>query len=162
MARHAAASARSEYILAPFILTLGKGAGRVKTATGKHNLSVKAGLRVLQRVDFDNSTHFPSIFGRNPGGVDTHRLHVIGFNLWPEARRAVVGEGYAVDHELCLIFRAPWVEDSISFIAPSRLRVHKILNRATRNGTDSILYRFCTHLADRTCLLRIDQGVGSA
>ncbi len=127
MARHAPAGAGSEYIRAPRVLALGKSGGRIETASGKHNLPVKARLRVAQRVHLNHAAHFPSIFGRKPGGVDPDRLHIVSFDLRPEARGSIVGQRNSIDHKLRLILRVARMQDGVALVEPSRLRVHKVL-----------------------------------
>src|SRR6185437_12655247 len=122
------AGASSEYVLAPRVLALRRAPHRIETAAGERNLSVKAGLGVLQRVDFNYATHLPPILGGNTGGVDAHGLHIIGSNLWSEARRSIVDQRNAIDHVLGLIFRAPRMQHRVPLIEPSRLRIHEVLN----------------------------------
>ena len=64
---------------------------------------METGLRVAQRVDFDDSAHFASVLGGNAGGVDGEGVDVVGFEFGAEAGRAIIGERNAVDHELRLI-----------------------------------------------------------
>ncbi len=47
MVRHAATSAGAEGILAPDVLRLPEGSRRIETATGKHELAVEPGFRIL-------------------------------------------------------------------------------------------------------------------
>ena len=93
-------------------------------------LSVKAGLGVVERVDFDDAAHFASVFGGDAGGVDGKGIDIVGFDFGAEAGRAVVGERDAVEDELSLIFRAAGMEDGVAFIEPAGLGVDEIDERA--------------------------------
>ena len=57
-------------------------------------------------IDFDDTPHFASVLSRNAGGIDGQRPGVIGLNLGTGSRRAIVGQGHSIDHELGLIFGA--------------------------------------------------------
>jgi len=62
-----------------------------------------------QRIDFDDSAHFPAIFGGNAGGVivrSRRRRLVSG----PKLGESIVSKRDAVDDELRLVLRATRME----------------------------------------------------
>ena len=158
---HAAAGAGAQSIISPDVLPLGEGAGRIKTSAGEHHLPVKSGVGILQRVHFHDAAQLAPVFRGNARGVDAHRLHVVRFDLGTEARRAIVRERNAVDHELRLVFRAARMQHGVAFIEPARLGVHQILQRTPGDRTEAVLNRVGADLADCAGLIGIDQGVGS-
>ena len=127
VAGHIAAGAHAEGILSPDVLPLRKRPRRVETASGKHRLPVEAGLRVLQGVDLDDSPHFSTVLSRNARSINAHRLHIVGFDLRPEAGGTVVRKGNTVHDELCLVFGAAGMQDGVAFVQPAGLRVHQVL-----------------------------------
>src|ERR1700735_1520354 len=116
MIRHAAAVTEAKCILAPDVLSLGECTGGVKAAAGQNDLAVKAGLRILKRVDLNHPSHFSSIFSGEASSVDAHRLHVVSFNLRSEARRAIIGERDAVHDKLSLVLGTPRMQDGVAFV----------------------------------------------
>ena len=132
-----AGGAEAEGVVSPGILELGESAGGVEAAAGENDLAVEAGLRVAQRVDFDDAAHVASVFGGNSGGVDGEGVDVVGFDFGAEAGRTIVGERDAVDDELSLILGAAGMEDGVAFVKPAGLRVDQVLQGAAgeRRGT---------------------------
>lgn len=118
-------------------------------------MAMKTRLRILYGIDLDHAAHFPAVFGRNSGGVDAERLDLVGFNLRSKARRAIVGEGNAVHHELRLILGAAGMEHGVPFIEPARLRVNEVLQGASRNRVEAVLDTGRANLIDIAGLLRI-------
>ena len=84
---------------------------------------MKAGLGILQGVDFDNAAHFAAVFSGNAGGVDAERLNVVGVNGGAEAGRAIVGERNTIDDKLGLVLGTARVEDGVAFVEPAGLGV---------------------------------------
>jgi hypothetical protein len=142
VASAASAGAGSDGVFVPCILTTGKGAGGVEASTGGDQIAMETGLLILKRVELDDAAHLAPILGGNAGGVDAHRLHVVGFNLRAEAWGAVVGERNAIDDKLRLVLRASRVQHRVAFIEPARLGVHEILQRPAGNGTEAMLNHF--------------------
>ena len=113
----------------------GKSAGGVEAAAGKDHLAVKTLARVAHGVHFNHATHFPAVFGGEVRGVDAQRLDVVGLDLRTEAGRAVVRQWDAVNDNLSLILGAAGMQDRVTFVEPTRLRIDEVLQRATRQGT---------------------------
>ena len=116
MVRHAAAGAGTERIFAPDVLPLRESGDGVKAASGKHCLTVETRLWIFERIHFDHAPHLSAIFRRKAGRINTHRLHVVRFNLRSEARRAIVRQRNAIHHKLCLILRAARMQDGIALV----------------------------------------------
>ncbi len=157
---HAAAGACAENIFVPSVLRFDESARGVKTASGKNSLSVQTRLRILKGVDFDDSAHFAAIFGGNTRGIDAHGLDVVGLNFRAKTGRAVVGEGNAIDDELGLIFRAARMQNSIAFVEPAGLGIDEVLQRASGDGTETVLELIRAKLTDGAGLVRIDKDIG--
>ncbi len=161
MVAHAAAGARANGILAPDILPLREDSGRIETSSRKHHVAMEARLHILERVDLNYASHFAAIFRGDARGIDGYGLHVIGFQLGPEAGRTVVGQRDSIDYELRLILRAARMQHGVAFVEPARLIVDEILHGASRNGGDAVLNFLQPDLADRASLVGIDEGIGS-
>ena len=127
---HAAAGAAAQGVFAPDVLSLRKGTGGGEAAAGEHGFPVESGLRILECVDLDHPAHFSTVFGRNPGGVNAHRLNIVRFNFRTKARRTVVRQRNPIDHNLCLVFRTARMEHGIAFIKPAGLRIYQVLKGA--------------------------------
>jgi hypothetical protein len=54
-------------------------------------------------------------------------VYVVGFEFGPEAWRAIVSEGNAIDDELGLVFRPARMEYGVAFVKPAGLGVDEIL-----------------------------------
>src|SRR5580704_18506217 len=119
---HVAGGAQAKRILAPCVLVLGTDTGRVIAAAEDDELPMESGIFVLKSSDLNDAAHLPTKFRRNAGGINREGFDVIGFgSLRAKAGRTVVGERYAVDNKLRLIFRSAWVQNRIAFVKPARL-----------------------------------------
>ncbi len=131
-AGHAAVGAHAERVLPPDVLRLRESSAGIKTSAGYNYVSVKSGRNVSLRIHFDHAAHLSSVLGGKSRGVDGHRVHVIGFDFRPEAGRAIVGERNSIHNELRLVLGPARVQDGISLVKPSGLRIHEILERSPR------------------------------
>ena len=119
MVCHVAGGTQAEGISLPRVLILSIDSGRIVTAAEKSELSVKPGIAVFESIDLNHATHLAAKFRGNAGGIDLQGFGIIGFYLWAEAGRTVVGEGNAIHNELGLIFRTPGVKDGVAFVEPT-------------------------------------------
>ncbi len=154
----AAGSGAAESVAAPYLLQLAIRGGAVIASAGEDELPVQAGIGLPARIELDDPSHFSAVLGGIAGGVDADRVQVVGSDLRAEAWRAVVREGYAVDHELRLIFRATRMEDGVAFIEPSRLGVDEVLNGTAGQRGETLLYLLRADLHHRGRVVRIYQG----
>ena len=42
-------------------------------------------IEIAESINFDHASHFVAVFGGKAGGVNAHRLHVVGFDFRAEA-----------------------------------------------------------------------------
>jgi hypothetical protein len=77
--------AQADRIFSKSILQAGEGAGSVETASGEKEVAVKAGLGIMEGVDFNDTAHLAAVFGRNARGVDGDGVDVVGFDFGTEA-----------------------------------------------------------------------------
>src|ERR1700751_3127567 len=154
----AAGCAGAECVAAPYLLQLTVRGGGVIAATGEYELPVEAGIGLAARIELDDPSHFSAVLGGISGSVDADRIQVVGSDLRAEAWRAVVREGYAVDHELRLIFGAARMKDGVAFVEPSWLRVDQVLNGTSGQRGETLLYLLRADLHHRGRVVRIYQG----
>ena len=158
MLGHAAAGAGAEGVLAPAILASGEGVCGVEAAARESTTSPwKPGCGLLKSVELDDAAHLAAVLGGEAGGVDAHRLEVVGFNLRAEAGRAIVGEGDAVDDELGLVLGAARMQDGVAFVEPAGLGVDEILQGTAGDGAEPVLDGIRADLVDGAGLVGIDQ-----
>ena len=96
---------------------------------------MQACVGIALGIELHHPAHFSSVLRGKAGGVDAHRIQIIGPNLRTKAWGAIVSERNSVNDELRLIFRAAWMQHRIPFVEPSRLGVHEILHRSARQTT---------------------------
>ena len=113
------------------------------------------------RIQLHNAAHLAAQTPRIAGGVDSHGVQIVGFDLGAEAWRTIIDQGNAVDHELRLVLRAARMQHGVAFVEPARLRDHKVLHRAAgqrcRRAAQSAPSRSSsqkTMLKDRSACLR--------
>ena len=137
---------------------LAKASCGVEAAAGEDDFSVKAGLCILDSVELDDAAHFAAVVGGNAGGIDGHRLDVVGFEFGTEAGGAIVGEGDAIDDELSLVLGATGMEDGVALVEPAGLGVDEVLQGAAGNGAEPMLDGIRANLIDGAGLVGIDEG----
>src|SRR6185437_4605634 len=132
MAGHTAGGGCAKSIPAPHVLQLAIGGSSIIASSGKYKLPVQSGIGLPPRIEFNDTTHLSAIFRRETCGIDTHGIEIVGLDFRSEAGRAVVSERNTIDHELRLVFGTTGMQNSISFVNPSRLSNDKILHRTSR------------------------------
>ncbi len=119
VAGHVARCAHAERVPFPCVLVLGiDPAGSIGTAE-KRELSMKSWIVVPESIDLDDAPHLPAKFRGNASGINPEGIDVIGFDFRTKARRAIVGERYAVHYKLGLILRSAWVKHGIALVKPA-------------------------------------------
>ena len=160
MRRHVSRCAATHSVVSPGILNTGKGARGVEGSAGKNGLSVKPRLGVVERIDFNDPTHLPPVFGRNAGGVNGERVNVIGLDLGAKTGGTIVGKRDAVDDKLRLIFGTTRMQNRIAFIKPAGLRIDQVGQGAAGQRRGPLRDGFGVYVVDCGGTFGIEQSGG--
>jgi len=110
-------------------------------------------------VDLDHSAILRP-YSRNSSGIDAHRLHIIGFNLWAEAGRAIVRQG------IPSITNCVWYSEprGCSTALPHRASPVGVTRSCrSRPGTEPSRFwmKSVADLIDGACLVRVNERVAA-
>src|ERR1700755_917981 len=100
---------------------------------------MQPGISATLRVEFRHTAQLAAILCGKTSRVDAEGREIVGPYLRAKAGRPVASERKTVHHELRLILRTAWMQNSVALIQPPWLRVHQILYGATRQRNETVL-----------------------